>query len=229
MTSNVGSPATSDRSPAGPATQRQPTRAALAGFLAGPLFLGVVVLLTWADIGTLRDLGWRFVGGSDVPWPSGLALGDYGGAQVANFVATGFLLFVFARGFRWLWQARSGGRPAFVALTVLAASVALSAFPTDHATAAGRGPDTWHGTIHIVAFILLGITSLLAPAFTAWALSGRPQWEQVRRISMLVPLLMLLSFVASVLVGAVAFLVYLVIAFGWVTVLARGLLTIDAS
>lgn len=229
MTSDVGSHATSDRSPTGAATQRQLTRAALAGFLAGPLFLGVVALLTWTEIETLRDLGWRFVGSSEVPWPSALALGDYGWAQVANFVATGFLLFIFARGFRWLWQARSGGRPALVALTVLAASVALSAFPTDHATAAGRGPDTWHGTIHIVAFILLGITSLVAPAFIAWALSGRPEWQQVRRISMVVPLLLLGSFVASVFVGAVAFLVYLVIAFGWVAVLARRLLASDVN
>jgi len=45
----------------------------LAGILAGPFFLVSVGLNTWASIEYLHGLGWEFVGGGQVPWPSSLA------------------------------------------------------------------------------------------------------------------------------------------------------------
>jgi hypothetical protein len=56
----------------------------LAGLLAGPFFLVSVGLNTWAGIDYLHQLGWEFVGGEQVPWPSSLARGPYGWAQVAT-------------------------------------------------------------------------------------------------------------------------------------------------
>jgi hypothetical protein len=41
--------------------------------------------LTFAQYGFMRDLGWDPLGASDVPWPSGLALGPLGWLQAANF------------------------------------------------------------------------------------------------------------------------------------------------
>jgi hypothetical protein len=58
----------------------------LAGFLAGPFFLISVGLNTWASIGYLHLLGWEFVGGEQVPWPSSLARGPHGWAQVGTFL-----------------------------------------------------------------------------------------------------------------------------------------------
>ena len=68
----------------------------LAGILAGPFFLVSVGLNTWASLGYLHQLGWEFVGGEQVPWPSSLARGPYGWAQVATFVITGLLIVVLA-------------------------------------------------------------------------------------------------------------------------------------
>jgi hypothetical protein len=56
----------------------------LAGLLAGPFFLISVGLNTWASIAYLHRLGWEFVGGEPVPWPSSLARGPQGWAQVAT-------------------------------------------------------------------------------------------------------------------------------------------------
>jgi hypothetical protein len=65
----------------------------LAGILAGPFSGG---LNTWASLGYLHQLGWEFVGGEQVPWPSSLARGPYGWAQIATFVITGLLIVILA-------------------------------------------------------------------------------------------------------------------------------------
>jgi hypothetical protein len=67
-----------------------------AGLVSGPFFLISVGLNTWASIDYLRGLGWEFVGGEQVPWPSSLARGPYGWTQVATFVITGLLIVVLA-------------------------------------------------------------------------------------------------------------------------------------
>ena len=82
----------------------------LAGLLAGPFFLVSVGLNTWASIGYLHGLGWQFVGGGQVPWPSSLARGPYGWAQVATFVITGLLIVILAIAVRdQLPQKRTSG------------------------------------------------------------------------------------------------------------------------
>jgi hypothetical protein len=68
----------------------------LAGILAGPFFLVSVGLNTWTSLGHLHQLGWEFVGGEQVPWPSSLARGPYGWAQIATFVITGLLIMILA-------------------------------------------------------------------------------------------------------------------------------------
>jgi hypothetical protein len=68
----------------------------LDGLLAGPFFLISVGLNTWASLGYLDQLGWEFVGGEQVPWPSSLARGPYGWAQIATFAITGPLIVVLA-------------------------------------------------------------------------------------------------------------------------------------
>jgi hypothetical protein len=74
--------------------------ATLAALVAGPLFLAVTAVVTLAELGFMHDLGWSFTGDDDVPWPSGLVLGTYGPAQIANFAFAGLLLLVFVRSFR---------------------------------------------------------------------------------------------------------------------------------
>ena len=71
--------------------------AAVAGIIAGPLFLVTIVLLTWAEYGFLRSSGWTVLDANDVPWPSGLAVSQVGWIQILNFAVTGALLLVFVR------------------------------------------------------------------------------------------------------------------------------------
>ena len=67
-----------------------------AGLVAGPFFLISIGSNTWASLGYLHQLGWEFVGGEQVPWPSSLARGPYGWAQIATFAITGMLIVILA-------------------------------------------------------------------------------------------------------------------------------------
>jgi hypothetical protein len=78
-----------------------------AGILAGPFLLVSVGLNTWASIDYLHQLGWQFVGGEQVPWPSSLARGPHGWAQVATFAITGLLIVILAAAVRDRRGARS--------------------------------------------------------------------------------------------------------------------------
>jgi hypothetical protein len=59
--------------------------AGLTGMIGAAVFAVVVVLLTLAQLGFTVGLGWKPLGASDVPWPSGLALRPLGWLQVLNF------------------------------------------------------------------------------------------------------------------------------------------------
>jgi hypothetical protein len=93
--------------------------------MIGPaLFALIVVVLTVAQYGFMVDLGWDPIGASDVPWPSGLALGPLGWLQVVNFILLGLALMVFAVGLHRGVAARVRGSvigPVFL----VAAGVAL--------------------------------------------------------------------------------------------------------
>src|SRR5918998_6982000 len=73
-----------------------PRNAALAGMVGPVVFALVAVFLTFAQYGFMVGLGWEPLGASDVPWPSGLALGPLGWLQVLNFAFFGLTLIVFA-------------------------------------------------------------------------------------------------------------------------------------
>ena len=63
--------------------------AALAGMIGAAVFAVVVVFLTMAQLGFMLGSGWAWLGASDVPWPSALALGPLGWLQVLNFAFFG--------------------------------------------------------------------------------------------------------------------------------------------
>jgi peptidoglycan/LPS O-acetylase OafA/YrhL len=104
---------------------------AIAGLVAGPFFLISVELNTWASIDYLHGLGWEFVGGGQVPWPSSLARGPYGWAQVATFVVTGLLIVVLAAAVRSELPPRRTSSFAVVLLALLGVALVLAAFGVD--------------------------------------------------------------------------------------------------
>jgi hypothetical protein len=152
----------------------------LAGILAGPFFLVSVGLNTWASIGYLHGLGWEFVGGEQVPWPSSLARGPYGWAQVATFVITGLLIVVLAVALRDQLPRRRVSGFAVVLLALSGVALILAAFRVDVPMLSGGNPATWQGWIHGIAFLLI----VLAPLTMALAVRGDPSWRPITVISL---------------------------------------------
>src|SRR5215208_8327354 len=123
--------------------------AALAGMIGPALFALIVVVLTVAQYGSMVDLGWDPIGASDVPWPSGLALGPLGWLQVLNFAFFGLTLILFALGLDRAVATRgrlSWAGPAL--LVVSGVSLMLAAFETDPRPMVEL--RTWHGAIHLL-------------------------------------------------------------------------------
>jgi hypothetical protein len=150
--------------------------AALAGMIGPALFALIVVVLTVAQYGFMVDLGWDPIGASDVPWPSGLALGPLGWLQVVNFILLGLALMVFAVGLHRGVAARVRGSvigPVF--LVAAGVALVLSAFKTDPSLSGS--PLSWHGLIHGLAFLLLVLSLLLSLLFLWWRLRRDPLWR----------------------------------------------------
>ena len=145
---------------------------AIAGLVAGPFFLISVGLNSWASIDYLHRLGWEFVGGEQVPWPSSLARGPYGWAQVATFVITGLLIVVLAIAVRDQLPRKRASSFAVMLLGLLGVALILAAFRVDTPMLSGGNPDTWHGWIHGIAFLLIIATGVLAPLTMALAMRG---------------------------------------------------------
>jgi Protein of unknown function (DUF998) len=154
-----------------------------AGLLAGPFFLISVGLNTWASLDYLRVLGWEFVGGEQVPWPSSLARGPYGWVQVATFVITGLLITVLALALRDQLPPRRASRFAVLLLALLGVALILAAFRVDVPMLSGGNPATWHGWVHGIAFLSIIALGVLAPLTMALAVRGDPGWRPIMVVS----------------------------------------------
>jgi hypothetical protein len=195
----------------------------LAGFLAGPFFLISVGLNTSASIGYLHRLGWEFVGGEQVPWPSSLARGPHGWAQVATFLITGLLIVILAAAVRDRLPRRRASSFAVVLLAVLGVALLLAAFRVDTPMLSGGNPETWNGWIHGIAFLLIIATGVLAPLTLALAVRGDPRWRPIAVVSLAASALFLVFLILPW--GNATFLLAVVTLFGWIAALAARLAT----
>jgi hypothetical protein len=141
------------------------TAAAIAGMM-GPALFGIVLLaLSALEYDFMLGIGWRPVADPAGAWPSGLALGPYGLAQVANFVVSGLLLAFFSLG---LHLGATNGRgspfgPAF--LFVAGAAMSLMGFETDPIRRVE--PRSLHGLIHDAAYMIF-VLCFLTALFSLW-------------------------------------------------------------
>jgi hypothetical membrane protein len=201
------------------------TRRLLAcGMMAGPLFLGVALVQAFTRPGF--DFKRHAL--------SQLSLGDLGWIQVANFLASGLLTVLFAIG---IWKALRHGRagtwgPVLVAVYG-AGTFAAGLFSTDPSVGFPRGapeglPESlsWHAMLHGVAFFV-AFASLVAACFVfvkRFAERKQWRWTAYSAISgVAAPALVALG-IANPTSAGVPFLLAATVAFGWLAVLAIGLL-----
>jgi hypothetical protein len=202
--------------------------AALAGIIAPVVFGFGIVALTVAQYDYMTGLGWRpFDDSSGVPWPSGLALGPLGFLQVANFVLFGVLLIFFALGLhRGVAPGARGSKAGPALLMVAGFAMVLAGFETDPDISGG--PQTWHGLIHGLAYLLF-VFSLLPVFFVLWRRLRRdPHWRGYDLVTLITGILYVVLFFVP---GAVAFYLFLALVLVWIEVMALRLraLAVGAS
>ena len=151
----------------------------MAGALAPPAFVLVLVPLTLASRGYLADVGWSPVERRDVMWPSILAVGPHGWVMAVLFPVCGVAAVAFAAALPPLLPTRAA-RAAAALVALVGVALALLAFETD------VGPDagpTWHGVIHDVAYPPIPAAAIAAAALLAAGARGIPGWAGVARLS----------------------------------------------
>jgi hypothetical protein len=195
----------------------------IAGLVVGPFFLISVGLNSWASIDYLHGLGWEFVGGEQVPWPSSLASGPYGWVQVATFVITGVLMMVLAIAVRDQLPRRRASSFAVLLLGLLGVALILAAFRVDTSMLRGGNPDTWHGWIHEIAFLLIIATGVLAPLTMGFAVRGDRSWRPIGVVSFTATALLVVFLIFPW--GNAPFLMAILTLFGWIAALAARLTT----
>jgi hypothetical protein len=195
---------------------------AIAGLLAGPFFLISVGLNTWASIDYLHGLGWELDGGRQVPWPSSLARGPYGWAQVATFVVTGLLIVILAVAVRDQLPHRRMSSFAVVLLALLGVALMLAAFRVDTPMLRGGNPNTWNGWVHGIAFLLIIALGVLAPLTMALAVRTDPSWRPTALVSLAAAALFVVFLVLPW--GNASFLMAVVTLFAWIAMVAARLL-----
>src|SRR5215218_8472023 len=107
------------------------TAAAIAGMMGPALFGSVLLALSALEYDFMLGIGWRPLSDPAGAWPSGLALGHYGPVQVANFVASGLLLALFALGLHLGTTDGRGSRLGPALLSMAGTAMALMGFETD--------------------------------------------------------------------------------------------------
>ena len=186
------------------------TAAAIAGMM-GPALFGIVLLaLSALEYDFMLGIGWRPVADPAGAWPSGLALGPYGLAQVANFVVSGLLLAFFSLG---LHLGATNGRgsplgPAF--LFVAGTAISLMGFETDPIRRIG--PRSLHGLIHDAAYVIF-VLAFMAALFSLWRrFEAHSRWRAHARYTLATGILAVLL----LLLPGVAYYAFIVTLLAWI-------------
>ena len=188
--------------------------AAVAGTIGPVLFGSILLALSVLEYDFMLGIGWRPVANPAGAWPSGLALGPYGLAQVANFVVSGLLLAFFSLGLHL--GARDGHGsplgPAF--LFVAGTAMTLMGFETDPTRRIG--PRSLHGLIHDAAFVIFVLAFLVA-LFSLWQrFEADPRWRGHARYTLVTGIIAVLL----LLLPGVAYYLFIVTLLAWIEVSA---------
>ena len=146
--------------------------------LIGPvLFAVVLAALTVIEYDFLLSLGWHPIHDPTFDWPSGLALGKFGWIMTATFIVSGSLMTLFAvRLFLDLKRSRTSrlGATLMAFAGLFLATLAFTTDPTIRDT-----PATWHGRLHDLSFVLLGLTLFPAMIVLGFAFRADERWKDL--------------------------------------------------
>lgn len=184
--------------------------AALAGIAGPALFGATLIVLTALQYDFMLGIGWKPLSDPGGAWPSGLALGPYGWAQVANFVLSGLLLIYFAAGLHLGATGGRGSKTGPVSLAVAGAAMALMGFKTDPILR--EGPRTLHGWIHDLSFALFVLALLSALVFLWLRFRKDPRWRGHARYTLVTAIV---AAVALLLPGT-AYYFFLIVVLVWI-------------
>ncbi len=190
--------------------------------LLGPiLFATVTTALTFAKYDYLRGLGWHPINDPTFDWPSGLALGPYGFIMTATFIISGLLMALLA------WRLKADLKPGLasaagsilLALAGLAlASLSFTTDPTIRST-----PATWHGRLHDLSFVLLGLSLMPSMLILGKAFREDTRWKRFGTYTWITAILAIPTFAFK---GA-AFYIFLLAVLLWTELIAWRLVKTD--
>jgi hypothetical protein len=195
---------------------------AFAGIVGPVLFGTILVVLTAVQYDFMDEIGWQPLEDPAGAWPSGLALGPYGWAQILSFVVSGLMMMLLAVGLHLGVDGRSSWIGP-VLLLVAGAAMALMGFETDPILR--EGPRTLHGWIHDLAFALF-VLALLPSFFFLWRrFKGDALWRDLARYTLATGVIAaLLIFLPSV-----AYYLFIVAVLAWMEVTAIRLWLLSRS
>jgi hypothetical membrane protein len=146
-------------------------------FLLGPLLFGVVVLtLTIVKYDFLLSLGWHPLKKPTFDWPSGLALGPYGFVMTATFIVSGLLIAALGMRLKADLGPAAKSQTGSTLLVLSGFALASLAFTTDPTIC--DTPATWHGILHDLSFVLLGLTLFPSMIVLGFAFRKNKAWEK---------------------------------------------------
>jgi hypothetical protein len=181
---------------------------ALTGMVGPVLFGAALIILTLVEYDFMRSLHWEPL--VLIDWPSGLALGPYGGWMTAAFAGAGLVLMLFALGLRQLF---SKSLAPFLFFSAGIAMLML-VFPTDPTYRST--PATFHGILHDSAYVLLGLSFMPGMIILARQFRQLPEWRLQARLTWLAVAVIVPTFI----VKGVALYVFLFTILAWYELIA---------
>ena len=146
--------------------------------LIGPaLFTFVLTTLTIVEYDFLLSLGWHPINDPTFDWPSGLALGRFGWIMTATFIFTGFIMTLFARRLFLDLKRTALSKLGTTLMAFAGLFLATLAFTTDPTIR--DYPATWHGRLHDLSFVLLGLTLFPAMIVLGFAFRADERWKSL--------------------------------------------------
>jgi hypothetical membrane protein len=183
--------------------------------LLGPiLFALVLVTLTIVQYDFLRGLGWHPINDPTFDWPSGLALGPYGIVMTATFIISGLLIAILALRLKADLKPAATSQAGSVLLVLSGLALASLAFTTDPTIRSTLA--TWHGRLHDLSFVLLGLTLFPSMIVLGFAFQQNGSWKN---FSLYTWLTVACAIPAFILKGA-AFYIFLLAILFWMETLA---------